>query len=84
MSLMEHYIDINIPIPPKARSTNPRSVRNSYPFADMNIGDSFLCTNKPQIELAAAARSWAKYHPEPHPKFVTRLTPEGVRIWRTT
>lgn len=81
-------IDSDIPIPqrnPKAGGVGTvRIPRNAYRFADMRVGDSFLCKNRSQVQVSSAAHSWAIYQSEPKPKFLTRVTPEGVRCWRTS
>lgn len=84
-----HYIDKEKHPLPKSRKGGPytpRISRNYYPFADMNIGDSFLSQTATSTQLAVAAHSWAKYqaevHSQPWCKFATRQLPEGVRIWR--
>ena len=44
---MKYKIQKNIPIPQKP--TN----QCEYPFSEMNIGDSFLCSNSEKVRLAA-------------------------------
>lgn len=54
-----------------------------YPFADMEIGDSFLATKenskKPQVVRSAAYEAGKRLGR----KYVTRTVEGGIRVWRT-
>ncbi len=51
-----------------------------YPFARMNVGDSFLIPpGKSRQTVSISAHRYGKKHGM---KFVTRKTPEGYRCWR--
>jgi hypothetical protein len=68
--------DKGIPIP--RSPTNHGNVR--YPWATMEIGDSFLFrTCSKQNAYSQAYISSARHHPK---KFITRAVPEGYRCWR--
>jgi hypothetical protein len=69
---MEIQIEKGIAIPMGKNAT--------YPFRQMEVGDSFLIPGKTTAQTAGIVTSarmrtgW---------KFATRTTPDGVRIWRT-
>lgn len=76
-------IEKNIPIPPSNHT------RSKYPFADMEVGDSFLVEwdkirNKDRFQsyLAGSSYMWRKRHDRNDWKFTTRATESGVRVWR--
>ena len=60
-----------------------------YPFAIMEVGDSFFCPREafessPGItgqRVGGAARAWARRLGNGH-KFITRAEHDGCRIWR--
>ena len=61
--------------------------RDKYPFATMDVDDSFLIRfddedSKRIRRRAYAAASWANTHRAPK-RFAVRTVDEGVRIWRT-
>lgn len=66
-------IDKGIPLP-------AHSQRNKYPWAEMKVGDSFLCppaTNRSSIcSTAASAGRRLGSH------YIVRTTKEGIRVWR--
>lgn len=64
-------IDKGIPIPPS--NTGSR-----YPFAHMEVGDSFFAETR-QSKMTAAARNWGVRLKR---KFVTRKESNGTRVWR--
>jgi len=70
-------IDKNIPIP-KATS------REKYPYASMEIGDSFIIFDKNRNTIGNAT---TYYSMKLNRKFITRKVvengKEGIRIWRT-
>lgn len=54
--------------------------RKKYPYANMDIGDSFFVpAGKMQIVCNANYRASKKLGF----KFIARCEPEGVRVWRT-
>lgn len=66
----------NVPLP-----TGGRGARRKYPFAEMNVGESFLMNGFTHHYQAGpivyrAARSLGR-------KFSIRRTAEGLRVWRT-
>lgn len=77
-------IDKNIPIP---NGADWESKPEKYPFAEMEIGDSFFIACKDsmaplcQSSLELAALSYASEH-NLDAKFVTRAVLGGVRVWR--
>ena len=50
-----------------------------YPWATMEVGDSFL-SHVSNIAHLVSARALAER--KTGRKFITRTTPEGVRVWR--
>ncbi len=72
-------IEKNIPIPLGRHA-------HSYPFEQMEVGDSFeISPQKRKSGLAQSARSFAKCQPSSNqPKFTLRCskTEDTVRIWR--
>lgn len=61
-------IDKDIPIPRR------------YPFADMEVGDSFLLApDMKRIPTTVAALRYGDRH---NMKFTVRQVPEGFRCWR--
>ena len=61
----------------------PKHARTSkYPFADMEIGDSFAAPNSTRQGLYTAAYNWAKAEGAGK-KFIVREEGKGARIWRT-
>lgn len=70
-------IDKNIPIPQKAGGIGKL---NSFPWNELEVGDSFLLTNtKPKSAHVATARANARFKPK---RFTSRVVEGGVRIWR--
>lgn len=81
-------LDKNVPMP------TSQGRDSSYPFADMEVGDSFFVAGKTSNQLVNAAAHWRK---KMGMSFVTRNTEEigihpetgaeapikGARIWRT-
>lgn len=68
------------------RHVGPRMKRN-WPFAKLNVGDAFTVpfgADEPQHlqrQLSAAGRVYSRNHNE-HAKFSTRMTDNGVKVWR--
>jgi hypothetical protein len=70
-------IQIDTDVPLSRRSTR----QSKYPFAAMDIGDSFFTEIKPS-SLRGAAVAFSKRH-DPRIKFAVRAEDNGARIWRT-
>jgi len=74
MSEKAFKIEKGVPVPP------PKSGRYAkYPFAKMDIGDSFFASEHP-TKVRPAASWWANRHAGF--KFQTRKEGDGVRVWR--
>lgn len=71
-----HKIEKGI-LPPKGRNTNLAK----YPFAEMDVNDSFVVTDiKERQVVRAAAYEFAKRHGK---KFITRsVENDQTRVWR--
>jgi hypothetical protein len=67
-------IDKGIPMPP--RRHGGRHIR--YPFAEMEVGDSFFHAGSAS-SVEAAASSYARHSGK---RFSARYVAGGVRIWR--
>lgn len=52
--------------------------REKYPFAQMEIGDSFWTLRN----VASTAHSWSKNNARGKVRFITRREKKGFRIWR--
>lgn len=57
----------------------PEDSTGQYPFADMEVGDSFFAADKTAVQLSNAASHWRKRKGW---KFKTRTEEGGARIWR--
>jgi hypothetical protein len=86
-------VERGIPLPPRSYTFAGREAK--YPFAQMEIGDSFevpISTYRSKRHVTTAlvaatlnncARGYAKTH-KPYAKFATRKIGESsVRVWRT-
>ena len=51
--------------------------KSKYPLASMEVGDSFECTKKDRLRVAAAVINYTKKHGG---KFTVRV--DTVRCWR--
>ncbi len=79
-------IDKNIPIPER----NQVGRKTKYPFAEMEIGDSFLsrCDTadaKKVFSVKTNMHRSASYHKQQEGakrSYRTRIEPEGIRMWR--
>ena len=69
---MSFKIESDVPMPP--------NLRKQWPFAHMNVGDSFLVSPSDYHKAQVAAVQHAKWHGV---KFATRRVNGGYRIWRT-
>lgn len=79
---MSFNIDSGIEIPKRAMPSRRRS-GSKYPFAQMEVNDSFLLpqTTKPTT-IRSAIGAFSKRHADAG-KFTVRATEEGLRVWRT-
>jgi len=82
---MTYEIDKDVPVPMKKR-TSSRAYR--FPFALMEVGDSFFVPNNPQISpkqalqhMTSSSYSWRKYH-NADAQFSCRTVDGGLRCWR--
>lgn len=69
-------IQKGIELPPDTRGR-----KTKYPFAQMQVGDSFEVTG-PRNTVLTAATSWAKRRKNKH-QFTIRHSNGKTRIWRT-
>ncbi len=68
-------IDKGIPIPPVARKH-----ANGWPFAAMNVGDSFIVPIDKRVSARTAVSSWHQRNKEQ--RLTGRSTRDGFRVWR--
>lgn len=68
-------IEKNVALPKNARISK-------YPFADMEVGDSFVAPNTARTALYTAAYQWTKRNASDN-KFIVREEGNDARIWRT-
>lgn len=79
-------IEKNIPLPERVWGAHGRP--SKYPFAQMEVGDSFAITaieqpaEKLRNNIGNCAIKWTQKN-APERKFSTRVTGGTVRIWRT-
>lgn len=88
---MTYEIESNVPMPASRRGRTPK-----YPFANMQIGDSFFVAKNIDEPIdrvrnrMLGACMWAKRKLDGDRKFIVRVSTygehdhyaEGVRIWR--
>lgn len=67
-------------VPLTSRAGGGRAGTSKYPFAQMEVGQSFLATDAKAGTLRSAIGAFMKGH-EGY-KFAVRETEEGVRVWR--
>jgi hypothetical protein len=67
-------IDRGIPLPPSRRGRG-----SSWPFAELQVTDSFLVTGQPQTQVAARMKYWSERLSR---RFATRKVDGGIRVWR--
>jgi hypothetical protein len=71
-------VDKNVPIPPRERKWDGGQAPK-YPWASMDVGDSFYAADKTQKTMAGPIfRAMQKFGR----KFIARPEGNGVRIWR--
>lgn len=71
-------IEKNISVPAAQNVGRPRI----YPFAEMEIGDSFLLPTAEKDRVGQAAKAWKARHGGWN--YRTRVLDEGIRIWRVS
>ena len=69
-------IDKNIPMPKIVRNGGPKA---KYPFADMQVGDSFEVTDKTTKKFASTCAAATRRLGS---KFTIRTIDNGIRVWR--
>jgi hypothetical protein len=67
----EYTIEKAVPLP-RVAGRQP-----IYPFGEMEIGDSFVAAGQPRVR--AAAYIFGRNH---NKRFASRVTPDGIRVWR--
>lgn len=70
-------IEIGIPIPPE-----PEPKKAKYPFAEMEVGDSFRFLGKLKVSVRQAATLYA-HRDGSRKEFVVQPEGDDYRIWRT-
>ena len=79
-------VDKNIPIP----AIDTKKSKYDFPFAYMDINDSFLIEESKDNEVASIRGSLhyalTKFNKQNNSniKVITRTTPEGLRVWRVS
>ena len=82
---MDYKIEKGIPLPKRTRTAK-------YPFADMQVGDSFVVevafeelmpkVMRRMVAAKTTAASLLRKQRNDHTAFVVGEVPEGVRVWR--
>lgn len=72
-------VDHDVPIPVGAKSKRGRPPK--YPWADLEVGDSFFVKGKRPIDLGEITQRMAR---RTGFRFITRTVQGGVRVWRIT
>lgn len=76
-----YSIEKNVAIPTIERP-NRKTGAYKYPFAKMEVGDSFFVPINREKELKSVASSSSLYGSKLGRKFTTRKVVGGVRVWR--
>jgi len=71
-----YQVEKEVPIP-KARQNSV------YPFAEMNVGDSFFIANVDKLKAASIRACASTFGKKKGMKFSCRHVEGGVRVWRT-
>lgn len=71
-------IEKNVPIP---KSHQGRNRTPGYPFAAMQVGDSFFVRCKDKAELNRVRSAAAIHANKTGSKFKTRTVDGGIRVW---
>ncbi len=72
-------VDKGVPMP-KAERTQLKPRESKYPWASMEVGDSFEVAGKTTKNFGTACYAAGKRLGK---KFAARATDTGVRVWRT-
>lgn len=70
-------IEKNIPMP----SVGARGRQKTYPFDEMEVGDSFYVEDRTTSQISSLAYNWKQRHGS-NSKFVVKQEGPGARIWR--
>jgi hypothetical protein len=73
-------VEKGIPLPPR---NNARDGNGKYPFARMEVGDSFFIEADEQTAQRIQNRACNAYRYYRPKEFATRRIEGGIRIWRT-
>ena len=78
--MSDFKIEKDVPLPRATWRTAPE-----YPFAEMEIGDSFYVPKVKQGTLRSRVEAFKKRHSGIHlnKKFALRTIRDGIRVWRT-
>ena len=76
---MNLEVQSGVPIPKRLHRGGWVSGTSKYPFAKMNVGDSFQI---PKKNIAVTARQWKKAAGKHDWRFVVRQFEGSYRIWR--
>jgi hypothetical protein len=71
-------LEQGVPIPEACRRTRNRCL---FPFAKMEVGQSFFVPLEQAWTLSTSASQFQRKHPG-HRRFTTRMVEGGVRCWR--
>jgi hypothetical protein len=74
---MDIKLETNIPMPPKPGTGR----KEKYPWAAMNVGDSFFAPGVPGATMSQNIRGTKKRYPGT--AYAYRTVDGGVRVWRT-
>lgn len=69
-----YEIEKDVPLP--SRNSTGRS---RYPWAEMEVGDSFFAADGVRSRVAAAAQNHRRRYGR---RFAVRVEGDGVRVWR--
>lgn len=76
-------IEHGVPIPPRSLGKSRKGKqRGRYPWAAMEVGDSFFARGATHISLASLASAWRYRNHMEQRKFSFRTLAGGVRVWR--
>lgn len=82
---MAYILESGIPLP---KSNRPGRTGSKYPFAQMEVNESFLVGNNSkgvpltQGTIRSALGAFSKRNPNSG-TFSVRMTADGLRVWRT-
>jgi hypothetical protein len=74
-----YKIEKGIPLPPPANG-RPQSKPNSYPWDDMEVGDSFFVHDPQKVNSVKVSAH--NMNSRSKRKFTTRILDGGIRVWR--